>query len=104
MQFWTPYTASSAFAQAGTQRPEPVNLAEHRIHRKQILGGLTHEYYVAAWLSAGHHLEWCFRAPTGQQRDSERVVPLGNSVLCRELGFCCGISGVAGTIVVGSGR
>jgi hypothetical protein len=48
MQFWAPCTASSAFAQAGTQRPEPVNLAEHRIHRKQILGGLTHEYYVAA--------------------------------------------------------
>lgn len=25
-------------------------------------------------------------------------VPLGNSVSYRELGFCCGISGVAGTI------
>jgi hypothetical protein len=25
-------------------------------------------------------------------------VPLGNSVSCCELGFCCGISGVAGTI------
>jgi hypothetical protein len=24
------------------------NLAEHRIHRKQIPGGLAHEYYVAA--------------------------------------------------------
>ena len=35
-------------AQAGTCPPEPVNLAEHRIHRRQILGGLTHEYYVAA--------------------------------------------------------
>jgi transposase InsO family protein len=35
-------------AQAATRPPEPVNLAEHRIHRKQILGGLTHEYYVAA--------------------------------------------------------
>jgi putative transposase len=35
-------------AQADTQRPEPVNPAGHRIHRKQILGGLTHEYYVAA--------------------------------------------------------
>jgi putative transposase len=35
-------------AQAGTRPPEPVNLAEHRIHRKQILSGLTHEYYVAA--------------------------------------------------------
>ena len=34
--------------QAETCPPEPVNLAEHRIHRKQVLGGLTHEYYVAA--------------------------------------------------------
>jgi len=30
-------------AQAATRPPEPVNLAEHR-----TLGGLTHEYYVAA--------------------------------------------------------
>lgn len=35
-------------AQADTQPPEPVNLADHRIHRKQVLGGLTHEYYIAA--------------------------------------------------------
>jgi len=35
-------------AQAGTRPPEPVNLTEHRIRRKQVLGGLTHEYYVAA--------------------------------------------------------
>jgi putative transposase len=35
-------------AQADTCPPEPVNLAEHRIHRKQVLGGITHEYYVAA--------------------------------------------------------
>jgi len=34
--------------QAGTRPPEPINLAAHRIHRKQVLGGLTHEYYVAA--------------------------------------------------------
>ncbi len=35
-------------AQADTSPPEPVNLAEHRIRRKQVLNGLTHEYYVAA--------------------------------------------------------
>jgi putative transposase len=35
-------------AQVGTCPPEPVNLAEHRIRRKRVLGGLTHEYYVAA--------------------------------------------------------
>jgi hypothetical protein len=35
-------------AQADTSPPKPVNLAEHRIRRKQILGGLTHEYHVAA--------------------------------------------------------
>jgi putative transposase len=35
-------------AQADTQPPEPTNLAEHQIRRKQILGGLTHEYQIAA--------------------------------------------------------
>ncbi len=35
-------------AQADTCPPEPVNLAEHRICRKQVLGGLTHEYYIAS--------------------------------------------------------
>jgi hypothetical protein len=35
-------------AQADTCPPEPVNLAEHRIRRKQVLGGLTHESYIAA--------------------------------------------------------
>ena len=34
-------------AQAHT-RPPLINLAEHRIRRKQILGGLTHEYQIAA--------------------------------------------------------
>ena len=35
-------------AQADTGPPQPINLAEHRIRRKQVLGGLTHEYQVAA--------------------------------------------------------
>jgi transposase InsO family protein len=35
-------------AQADARPPEPVNLAEQRILRKQVLGGLAHEYYVAA--------------------------------------------------------
>ena len=34
-------------AQAHT-RPPQINLAEHRIRRKQVLGGLIHEYHVAA--------------------------------------------------------
>jgi putative transposase len=61
-------------AQVGTTPPEPVNLAEHRIHRKQVLGGLTHEYYVAALPpphrleNAGHHLESYFRASQGRPR------------------------------------
>jgi len=33
---------------ADTRPPEPINLLEHRIHRKRVLGGLTHEYHVAA--------------------------------------------------------
>ena len=38
---------ASSPAQAHTGPPE-INLAEHRIRRKQVLGGLTHEYQVAA--------------------------------------------------------
>ena len=34
-------------AQAHT-RPPGINLAQHRIRRKQVLGGLTHEYQIAA--------------------------------------------------------
>jgi len=41
-------------AQADTHPPEPVNLAERRIRRKQVLGRLTHEYYLAACLPTGH--------------------------------------------------
>ncbi len=33
---------------ADTRPPYSVNLAESRIRHKQILGGLTREYYVAA--------------------------------------------------------
>jgi len=33
-------------AQAGTQPPQ-INLEDHRIRRKQVLGGLTHEYQIA---------------------------------------------------------
>lgn len=33
---------------AGTRPPEPANLAQHRIRRKQVLAGLTHQYYIAA--------------------------------------------------------
>ena len=29
-------------------RPPEINLAEHQIRRKQVLGGLTHEYQIAA--------------------------------------------------------
>ena len=39
--------AGAAPAQAGTRPPE-INLAEYRIRRKQVLGGLTHEYQIAA--------------------------------------------------------
>ena len=34
-------------AEGGTRPPE-VNLAKHRIRRKQVLGGLTYEYQIAA--------------------------------------------------------
>jgi len=35
-------------AQADTRPPKPINLAEHRIRREQVLGRLTHEYQIAA--------------------------------------------------------
>jgi len=34
-------------AQAHARAPE-INLAGHRIRRKQVLGGLTYEYQIAA--------------------------------------------------------
>ena len=34
-------------AQAHSRPPE-INLAEHRIRRRQVLSGLTHEYQIAA--------------------------------------------------------
>lgn len=44
-----PHRALDQFppAQAGTQPPQ-INLEDHRIRRKQVLGGLTHEYQIAA--------------------------------------------------------
>jgi hypothetical protein len=39
--------------QANSRPPDPVNLAEHRIRRKQVLGGLTREYYIAALPPSG---------------------------------------------------
>jgi putative transposase len=34
--------------QADTRPPKPINLADYRIRRKHVLGGLTHEYQIAA--------------------------------------------------------
>jgi hypothetical protein len=48
-------------AQDDSQPPEPINLADHQIRQKQILGRLTCEYYIAALPpcvateNAGHH-------------------------------------------------
>src|SRR5258708_40026454 len=42
-------------AQADTRPPEPVDLAEHRIRRKQVLGGLTHQHYIAALPAQGRY-------------------------------------------------
>lgn len=39
--------------QADSHPPDPVNLAKHRIRQKQVLGGLTHEYYIAALPPSG---------------------------------------------------
>jgi putative transposase len=42
-----PAPGQLAPAQADT-RPPQINLAEHQIHRRQVPGGLTHEYQIAA--------------------------------------------------------
>ena len=34
--------------QADTRPPKPINLADYRIRRKPVFGGLTHEYQTAA--------------------------------------------------------
>ena len=44
-----PHRALGQFAPAQAHtRPPEINLAEHRIRRKQVLGGLTHEYQITA--------------------------------------------------------
>ena len=44
-----PHRVLSQFAPAQAHtRPPQINLADHRIRRKQVLGGLTHEYQPAA--------------------------------------------------------
>jgi hypothetical protein len=40
--------AQLAPAQAETQPPPVVNLADHQVRRRPILGGLTNEYQIAA--------------------------------------------------------
>jgi transposase InsO family protein len=44
-----PHRSLGQLAPAQTRAwPPEINLAEHRIRRKQVLGGLTHEYQIAA--------------------------------------------------------
>jgi putative transposase len=44
-----PHRALDQLAPAQARsRPPEINLAEHQIHRKQVLGGLTSEYQIAA--------------------------------------------------------
>ena len=46
---WFPVAAASHGSPNGLDRQALASaLAEYRIRRKQVLGGLTHEYYVAA--------------------------------------------------------
>ena len=60
-------------------RPPEINLAEHRIRRRQVLGGLTHEYQIAARQPA---------AATRRKQVTATVVyssPTGTGELLREL-------------------
>jgi hypothetical protein len=54
--------------QADSHPPDPVNLAEHRIRRKQVLGGLTREYYKIghdSWSSLAAAPMACVRCRRG---------------------------------------
>jgi hypothetical protein len=68
-------------AQTDSQPPEPINLADHRIRRKQVLGGLTREYYVAALPPCvttekrRSPPESYFRAPQDRTRPARRRRP-----------------------------
>ena len=76
-----PHRAPGQFtpAQAGTRPPDPVDLAKHRIHRKQVPGGLTHEYYIAALpcpgplrKNTGHHQNRIFEPHRRGQAERRR--------------------------------
>jgi putative transposase len=61
-------------AQVGTRPPEPIDLADRRIRRKQVLEGLTHEYYIAALP---------LRAATERHRSSTRIAFPSPTGCCR---------------------
>jgi hypothetical protein len=59
--------------------PPGINLAEHRIRRKQVLGGLTHEYRIAA-----SPPDSCRLSPQEAGHRHGRVfVPTGRGSPCR---------------------
>jgi putative transposase len=66
-------------AQADSQPPAPVNLADHQIRRKQVLGGLTREYYIAALQPAllrkrRSRPRIVFPSPTGRPAVARRTI------------------------------
>ncbi|HET9082037.1 MAG TPA: integrase core domain-containing protein [Trebonia sp.] len=106
-------------AQTDSHPPDPVNLAEHRIRRKQILGGLTCEYYIAALPpsvatgNAGHgpnRISEPHRSPSGHARASRNVtssytygLSAGTLGVCLRREMSAARRGVSGD-VPGSGR
>ena len=77
-----PHRALGQLAPAqAPSRPPQINLAEHRIRRKQVLGGLTSEYQIAArWPS-------CCRRSRSPPRSCIRAP--------HRTGFCAGRPGPA---------
>jgi hypothetical protein len=90
-------------AQADTQPPEPIDLADHRIRRKQVLSGLTHDYHAAALQS--HPAPEMRRpptqivcpSPTGSVMTPCRAQDLGCSAKGRPLQSTVTVSGDAVT-------
>jgi putative transposase len=65
-------------AQAETRPPQPINLAEHQIRRKQVLGGLINEYQIGMTTSliredAGHHPDRVFEPNRGRGTSEQRL-------------------------------
>jgi hypothetical protein len=72
-------------AQTESGPPEPANLAGYRVHRRQVLGGLTHGYKVAA----GAHARRSRKTPGHQDKSYIRAPQVRDGAGGKLRGDCC---------------